>query len=125
MFYYRRAKRAIIWNILYYSLSLFCTFYLREKQNIVNWDVVLVFLPLIIVGCSSETISINREQESKVLRPYCFIDLITKFIAYINSQLIYRHIAEDLFFWMSISLFSMCVVVSLLCSWRMIKRSKK
>lgn len=120
---YRRANRTILWDILYYSLSLFCTFYLKEKVIILNWDVALVFLPLVIVAFSSETISIKGTQNCKLLRPYCFIDLIFKLIAYISSQLIYRLIVEGAFFWVCICIFSICVGVSIVCSILMIKRS--
>lgn len=39
----RRAKRAVIWNTLYYVAILFSTFYLVKKDVLLNWDVTLVF----------------------------------------------------------------------------------
>ncbi len=120
---YHRARRTILWNILYYLLSLFCTFYLIKKVAILNWDVILVFLPLVLVAFSTETMSIKYEQDLKILRPYSIIDLIFKLLAYISSQLIYRHIAGGAFFWICICQFSICVVVSIICSILMIKRA--
>lgn len=58
----RRAKRAVIWNILYYAAILFSTFYLVKKDVLLNWDVTLVFLPLFFVACSSETLSLKRNR---------------------------------------------------------------
>lgn len=121
---YRRARRTILWDILYYSLSLFCIIYLKNKVTILNWNVALVFLPLLIMAFSSETILKKGEKDRNILKPYCYIDLLFKAIAYISSQLIYRRIVTGSCFWFGISLFSICAVVSVVCSILMIKRSR-
>lgn len=117
----RRAKRAVIWNILYYAAILFSTFYLVKKDVLLNWDVTLVFLPLFFVACSSETLSLKR---NKVLSPFCFIDFPFKLLAFISAQLIYRHIVADVYVGICITLLFICSAVSFVCSVLMIIRSK-
>lgn len=96
---YRRAKRSILWIIIYYGVSLFAIFYLKEIEIINNWNVIWVFLPLLVLTFSSETIAVKRLQDGrKILTPYSYIDFASKFLAYICSQLIYRHIAVGVFF---------------------------
>lgn len=96
-----------------------------RKEIILNWDVVLVFLPLVLIAFSSETLSIRHKSNCKILRPYNFVDIFFKFLAYISSQLIYRHIVKGAFFWISIIIFAICVVISIICSIFMIKLSKE
>lgn len=121
---YRRARRTILWDILYYSLSLFCIIYLKNKVTILNWDVALVFLPLLIIAFSSETILKKGGKDRNIFKPFCYIDLLFKAIAYISSQLIYRRIVTGGYFWVGISLFSICAVASVVCSILMIRRSR-
>lgn len=123
--YSNRAKRAIIWNILYYVLCMVGIFYLKGKEKILNWDVMLVFLPLVILAISSETFPIMRKKGDKGLKPYCFIDFISKVLAYIWSQLIYRHIVNNLYFWIFLCLIAVSFVVSIVCSILMIKQLSK
>lgn len=120
-----RAERAIVWDILYYSLCLFDVFYLKGKEEILNWDVVLVFLPLVLLGISSETFPFGRGKSNKGLKPYCFIDFISKLLAYVWSQLIFRHLAKDIYFWLCLCLIGVSFIVSVVCFVLMIRRSRE
>ena len=68
---YFRAKKSIIWSVFFYATSLFAILYLKEKEEILNWDTVFVFIPLIFLAFSSESFSKSLKDEIKKLRPYC------------------------------------------------------
>ncbi len=119
----KRSHRAIVWNIIYYVLIIFCTFYLKEKLEIKNWNVIFVFLPLIFLAFSTE--SFSKIGNCKVFTPYNYIDFSSKVVAFIFSQLIFRHIVQGVLFWLCLSGIIFCVIISIVCSIFMIVHNKK
>ena len=111
-----RAIRSIAWNLFHYAVNLFAIFYLKEKSEILNWDVLLVFLPLVALAGSTETFPVLK------FRPYCYLDFTAKCFAYVFSQLIYRHIAENVFFPICLVLFFLSAIGSALCTVMIFKR---
>ena len=94
--------RCFVWNLCFFALCLFCIFYLKDKFEIKNFDVVSVFLPLIFLAFSTELFKV------KALRIYAIADLILKILAYVLAQLIFRRIAMYAGFWICFALFFVC-----------------
>lgn len=86
----RRASRAFIWFTLYYALLIFNAVYLAKIEDITGANVVLVFLPLIILAISAESMSEKMRGERINLQPWAGMDFGAKVFAYIFGQLIYR-----------------------------------
>lgn len=121
----KRARRAIIWDLLYYGFCLFAIFYLIDKNEIKNWDTIFVFIPLIFLGCSTETLSKTNCKGNFLLSPYCYIDFCTKVISYIVAQIMFRRIVRDIYLEICCSVIVGLMIVSVVCAVFMIKRSKK
>lgn len=118
-----RAVRAIVWNILYYAACIFAIFYLKDKQEILNWDVAVVFLPLIFLACSTEIFSKGKDKAN--FRPWNYIDCAAKVLAYVMAQLIFRRIVPDDLLWLCVEAFVSFLALSAACCFFMIKDSKK
>ncbi len=116
------AMRAILWTILYYSACIFAIFYLKEKQEILNWDVAVVFLPLVFLACSTEILSKGRGTVN--FKPWSYIDFAAKVLAYIAAQFIFRGMAKDVWVWICLSLFALIMCVSFVCFAIMVKNTK-
>ena len=52
--------RSLIWNLCFYGGCFFCVFYLKNKIEIKNFDVIFVFLPLIFLAFSTECFKIKN-----------------------------------------------------------------
>ena len=98
--------RSVIWNLCFYGGCVFCVFYLKNKIEIKNFDVIFVFLPLIFLSFSTECFKIEN---FKILT--C-LDFVIKILAYILSQFIFRHIAVGLYFRICIAFFFVCFAFS-------------
>lgn len=120
-----RVYRTFLWSFIYYALVIFCIFYLEKKVEIKNWDVIWVFVPLVFIACSSESFSKKQIENNKALQPYNYIDFSAKGLAYIFSQLIYRHIAQDIFFWLCFVIILCLLICSIICDILMISSYKK
>ena len=114
--------RAAIFGLLYYAACILAIFYLKDKQEILNWDVVLVFLPLIFLACSTEIFSKGKGTVNS--KPWSYIDLAAKVLAYIAAQFIFRGIAKDVWAWICLSLFALIMCVSVVCFAIMVKNTK-
>lgn len=114
--------RAAIFGLLYYAACILAIFYLKEKQEILNWDVVLVFLPLIFLACSTEILSKGKDTVN--FKPWNYIDFAAKVLAYIVAQFIFRGIAKDVWAWICLGLFALFMCVSVVCLALMVKKSK-
>lgn len=100
--------RAFVWNALNLAICVFNMFYLIGFEELVNWNVLLVFLPWIIIAISSETMSRKKELNAKRVRPYSIIDFILKILACYLSQITYsKSISQDYFYLM---LTAVCVL---------------
>lgn len=85
--------------MLYYALLIFNAVYLAKIEDITGANVVLVFLQLIILAISAESMSEKMSAESMSekmsgerinLQPWAGMDFGAKVFAYIFGQLIYR-----------------------------------
>mgnify|MGYP001782979903 CR=1 FL=1 len=114
--------RAAIFGLLYYAACILAIFYLKEKQEILNWDVAVVFLPLIFLACSTEILSKGRGHEN--YKPWSYIDFAAKVLAYIAAQFIFRGMAKDIWVWICLSLFALIMCVSVVCFAIMVKNTK-
>lgn len=102
--------RSLIWNLCFYGGCFFCVFYLKNKIEIKNFDVIFVFLPLIFLAFSTECFKIKN---FKVLT---LLDFVIKILAYILSQLIFRRIAIGPYFWICIASLFGCFAFSVISS---------
>lgn len=114
--------RAAIFGLLYYAACILAIFYLKDKQEILNWDVVLVFLPLVFLACSTEIFSKGRGNEN--YKPWSYIDFAAKVLTYIVAQFIFRGMAKDVWCWICLSLFALIMCVSVVCFALMAKNTK-
>ena len=114
--------RAAIFGLLYYAACILAIFYLKDKQEILNWDVVLVFLPLVFLACSTEIFSKGRGNEN--YKPWSNIDFAAKVLTYIVAQFIFRGMAKDVWCWICLSLFALIMCVSVVCFAIMVKNTK-
>lgn len=114
--------RAAIIGLLYYAACILAIFFLKDKQEILNWDVVLVFLPLVFLACSTEIFSKGRGNEN--YKPWSYIDFAAKVLAYIAAQFIFRGMAKDALAWVCIGLFALFMCVSVVCLALMVKNTK-
>lgn len=113
--------RAAIFSLLYYAACILAIFYLKDKQEILNWDVVLVFLPLVFLACSTEIFSKGKGTVNS--KPWSYIDLAAKVLAYIVAQFIFRGMAKDIWAWVCISLFALFMCVWVVCFALMVKNT--
>lgn len=113
--------RAAIFSLLYYAACILAIFYLKDKQEILNWDVVLVFLPFILLACSTEILSKGRGTVN--FKPWNYIDFAAKLLAYIVAQFIFRGMAKDVWCWICLSLFALIMCVSVVCFALMVKNT--
>ena len=117
--------RSLLWNVLYYTFCVFAIFYLLKKDEIINWDVSFVFIPLIFLAFSTETLSKKSKDRFQSLRPYNYIDFVLKIITFIITQLIIRKIIISTLLWICIcAVFFMCIS-SIVCSIVMIAKQSK
>ena len=123
----RYAKRAYLWSALYYASIIFAMFYLRNKVEIKNRNMVFVFLPLLILAISSETMSRNtkdRELNTKILLPYSLIDFILKIIVCAIAQLIHRNKVSLVWRCLIFTWIGASIIVSFWFAYIMVKKSK-
>ncbi len=114
--------RAAIFSLLYYVACILAIFYLKDKQAILNWDVVLVFLPLVFLACLTEIFSKGKGTVNS--KPWSYIDFAAKVLAYIAAQFIFRGIAKYVWAWICLSLFALIMCVSVVCFAIMVKNTK-
>ena len=86
----RRAVRSFYWSTAYYLLLVLSVIYLMGKESIINAEVLLVFIPLILLVLSTETMSKKFKDEQINLQPFALIDFIAKLGAFIFAQILYR-----------------------------------
>lgn len=91
--------RSFVWNGLNLFFCIFNMFYLVKFDEIKNWNCVLVFLPLLIIAISSESMTRNKTLRSYRVRPYSLIDFVLKLFVFILSEIAYRKISEDKIFY--------------------------
>lgn len=115
--------RAVLWNILYYAACFFAIFYLKDKSEILNWDVAAVFLPLIFLACSTEIFSKGKDTVN--FKPWNYIDFAGKMVAYVMAQLIFRRIVPEELLWLCVEAFVTFLALSAVCCFIMIKISKE
>lgn len=113
------ALRSVIWNVCFYGLCIFSAFYLKDKSEIKNFDVIFVFLPLIFLAIPTESLGIKK---FKILT---ISDFVIKILAYILSQLIYRRIVAAPYFWVCIASLFACCAFSLITSIVLFFKTKK
>ena len=118
-----KAMRAVLWNILYYAACFFAIFYLKDKPEILNWDVAAVFLPLIFLACSTEIFSKGKGKAD--FKPWNYFDFAAKVLAYVMAQLIFRRIVPDELLWLCAEAFVTFLALSAVCCFIMIIISKK
>ena len=114
--------RAAIFSLLYYAACILAIFYLKDKQEILNWDIVLVFLPLVFLACSTEIFSKGKGTVN--FKPWSYIDFAAKVAAYIVAQFIFRGMAKDVWARVCIGLFALFMCVSVVCFALMVKNTK-
>ncbi len=115
----RQENRAFIWCAIYYLLNTIAMCYLTFRAQILNWDTLLVFLPLLFLAFSSESLIKAKENN---LYPYSAIDFLAKGAAFIFAQLVYRRLMTGLV-WIPIVLFILCIALSLFCEYMMKKKN--
>lgn len=118
-------KRAFLWCVLYYGLIIFSVFYLREKIGIINWDMTFVFVPLLFLAISSESMTRKKELNAKILRPYSILDFSIKCVVYILAQLAYRRILIGTFFYIDFAVIVIALLVSLFAEFMMLRIAKR
>ena len=102
-------KRAFIWSALYYSFTFFSIFYLHPKETIQGWDGLLVFISLLFIGISTETMSKKKELNAKRLKPYSILDVGAKMCVFLLAECIYRKIINTtLQYWFFTFIVMMC-----------------
>ena len=102
-------KRAFIWSALYYSFIFFSIFYLHPKEAIQGWDGLLVFISLLFIGISTETMSQKKELNAKRLKPYSVLDVGAKICVFLLAECIYRKIiSATLQYWFFTFIVMMC-----------------
>lgn len=87
-------------------------FYLVKFDEIKNWNGLLVFLPLLIIAVSSETMTRNKELKANRVKPYSIIDFMLKILVYILAQVAYRRLLNENMFFVLFSLTVLLGVVS-------------
>lgn len=112
------SARGILWNLCFYAACVFCVFYLKNKAEIKNFDVILVFLPLIILGLSTECLRLKKFTGAAVL------DFIAKVIAFVLAQLMFRHIAVGVYFRTCLVGLLFCLTFSLSASITIYRKSR-
>ncbi len=80
------AKRSTLWSVLFYGLCIAALFVLRGKSEPKNGEILFIFVPLLILGISSESMS---KIVFKCLKPYNVIDFCVKLSAFAMLQLPY------------------------------------
>lgn len=80
------AKRSTLWSVLFYGLCITALFVLRGKTEPKNGEILLIFVPLLLLGISSESMS---KIVFNCLKPYNAIDFCIKIAAFAMLQLPY------------------------------------
>ena len=110
--------RCFVWNLCFFALCLFCIFYLKDKPQIKNFDIIPVFLPLVFLAFSTEIFKVKQ------LKIYGIADFVLKILAYIFAQLIFRRIVFAAGFWVCLALFFVCFLACFaisIATWRKVK----
>lgn len=115
------AGRALLWNILYYGSCVFAILYLLEKDEIINWDVTFVFIPLIFLACSTEALS---KKCSQTFKPYNYVDFILKIITFIITQLFIGKSIKSTLLWFCVGAVVFMFIISVILSITMMNRQK-
>ena len=113
------AIRCFIWNLFFFALCLFCVFYLKDKPEIKNFDIIPVFLPLVFLAFSTEMFKV------KAFHIFAIADFTLKVLAYVFAQLIFRRIVMHTGFWVCLSLFFICFLICFAFSIITWQKSKK
>lgn len=107
-------KRLFIFSIVFYVLTIISFLYLYpQKGAIKNWDVLLVFVPMGIIGLSSE--SIKRTKEDIISRRayvYAIIDLCLKIITFVLCGCIYGDVISNEYNSNVLDIVFFCVIIS-------------
>lgn len=93
-------------------LIIISIFYLYPKETIKNWDGLFVFIPLLLLGISTETMSRNKKLNAKKLKPYSLLDFLVKIGAFIFAECIYRKLVGTVF----ICCFFGLLIIAFVCS---------
>lgn len=121
----RRAFRAFIWFALYYGLEIFIAAYLAQFEEITGVNAVLVFVPLIILAISTESMSKKMDGERINLRPWANVDFCAKALAFIFAQMIFRFPQNGALVIVMWVLVALCVVCSLTTEIVAIKKANR
>ena len=111
--------RYFVWNMCFYLLCIFCIFYLKDKPSIANFNVLLVFLPLIFLAFSTEIFKVKK------FKIFGIANFVVKVLGYVFAQLIFRRIAHGTGFWLCLALFLICFGVSISICCMILAKSKK
>jgi hypothetical protein len=97
-------------------------FYLVKFEEIKNWNVLLVFLPLLIIAISSEIMTRKKELRSDRVKPYSIFDFVLKILIYILSEVAFRKLLDEDMFFILFSLVLLLGIASFVCEVLMLKR---
>ncbi len=114
-------KRLFIFSIAFYVLTIISFLYLYpQKGAIKNWDTLLVFVPMGIIGISSESIKRTKEDIiSKRAYVYAIIDFCLKIISFVLGECTYvdaisnSNVLDIIFFCIVISSFVISIVLDI------------
>ena len=119
--YRSRAIRAIFLSIAYYLFVFINIFMLKDKIDIKNWDVLYLFLPLIILGVSTESLLFDT-LTTRIVKIFAYMDLVSKGIGYLFHSLIIRHVLIGPWYYVGLSLVILSTIYSIICNIVMIAK---
>ncbi|MDR2201410.1 MAG: hypothetical protein LBP26_01385 [Clostridiales bacterium] len=117
--------RAFAINVVFVFFSYFALIYLVHIPDIKNWDMLFVFLPILIIAISSETMTKKAELRSFRVRPYNILGFCIKCAVYILVQIGFRRLVIDPLFFVILAIISALILTSFLFEWIMLKKLSK
>lgn len=73
-------KRSLIWSVPFYGIAVFAVCFLKNKAEIRGAEVLLILIPLLLLGISSESFS---KLVPRRLRPLSIADFCCKTVAFV------------------------------------------
>ena len=105
-------KRTILWNALYYAINTFTLFYIDAKGKLQGAEGFLFIIPIFIISFSTE-IWVKHYKRNKFYR-YGIFDTTSKLISMLCALLIYMQVANEVWYWVCLVLYFICMVSSVI-----------
>ena len=90
-----RVKRAFVWCAAYYVLTFVSVLYLYPLENVKGWDGLLVFVPLLLLGISSETMTGKKTPLAQRIKRYAASNFSAKAVTFVLAECIYRKLVGE------------------------------